>query len=95
MALSTSLTSPSRGSRVIYPAAAALFVAELVYAFLFSMIQSPITSLVIDNDLSSSPVPRLVVVTRPTLVLLAIEVASAGSSVGLSLSNTGYRSLIF
>ena len=95
MALSTSLTSPSRGSRVIYPAAAALFVAEFVYAFLFSMIQSPITSLVIDNDLSSSPVARLVVVTRPTLVLLAIEVASAGSSVGLSLSNTGYRSLIF
>ena len=80
---------------MIYPAVEASDVAALVYEFLFSIIQSAITSLVIDNDLSSSPVPRLVVVTKPTLVLLATEVASSASSVGLSLSNTGYRSLIF
>ena len=51
------------------------------------------TSLVIDSDLSS--IEPSVVVTKPTIVLDAIDVASFGSSVGLSLSNTGYKLLIF
>ena len=52
-----------------------------------------IDSLVIDLDLSSA-VPS-VLVTKPIVVLLAMDVVASGSSVGLSLSKVGYRSLIF
>ena len=51
-------------------------------------------SLVIDRDRSSTPDP-FVVSTKPTVVLLATDVAAVGSSVGLSLSKVGYKLLMF
>ena len=47
-----------------------------------------------DKDRSSIPDP-LVVSTKPTVILLATDVAAAGSSVGLSLSKVGYKLLMF